>query len=43
MGGMYLLLDVFKVKKILSKVVVNIIVIIANYVFSKLFVFKKEK
>lgn len=43
MGGMYLLLDVFKVKKILSKVVVNIIVIIANYIFSKLFVFKKEK
>ncbi len=43
MGGMYLLLDVFKVKKLLSKIVVNVIVIVANYVFSKLFVFKKEK
>ena len=42
MGGMYLLLDVFKVKKLLSKIVVNVIVIVANYVFSKLFVFKKE-
>ena len=43
MGGMYLLLDVFKVKKLLSKIVVNVIVIVANYVFSKLFVFRKEK
>ena len=43
MGGMYLLLDVFKVKKLLSKIVVNVIVIAANYVFSKLFVFRKEK
>ena len=43
MGGMYLLLDVLRVQKLLSKIIVNVIVIVANYVFSKLFVFKKEK
>ena len=42
MGGMYVLLDVFKLKKMLSKIVVNVIVIVANYIFSKLFVFKKK-
>lgn len=40
MGGLFVLLDVFKLKKIIAKVVVNIIVIIVNYIFSKLFVFK---
>ena len=42
MGGMYVLLDVFKLNKMLSKIVVNVIVIVANYIFSKLFVFKKK-
>lgn len=42
MAGMYVLLDIFKVKKMISKIIVNVIVIIANYVFSKLFVFKRK-
>ena len=39
MGSMYLLLKVSG--EVLAKIVSNIIVIIANYVFSKLFIFKK--
>ena len=42
MGGLFILLDIFKLKKIIAKVVVNVIVIVVNYVFSKLFVFKKK-
>ena len=42
MGGLFVLLDIFKLKKIIAKVVVNVIVIIVNYVFSKLFVFKNK-
>lgn len=42
MGGLFVLLNLFKFKKVVSKIVVNIIVIIVNYVFSKLFVFKKK-
>lgn len=42
MGGLFVLLNLFKFKKVVAKIVVNIIVIIVNYVFSKLFVFKKK-
>lgn len=42
MGIMYLLIDVFKWNDLLSKVLANIFVIIINYVFSKLFIFKKR-
>ena len=42
MGGLFVLLDIFKLKKIIAKVVVNVIVIVVNYVFSKLFVFKNK-
>lgn len=38
----FLLVDVFKVNKLIAKVVGNVIVIIINYIFSKLFIFKKE-
>lgn len=38
----FLLVDVFKINKMIAKVVGNIIVIIINYAFSKLFIFKKE-
>ena len=39
----FLLVDVFKINKLIAKVVGNVIVIIINYVFSKLFIFKKEE
>ncbi len=41
MGSLYLLLDVLNSGEVLAKIVSNILVIILNYVFSKLFVFKK--
>lgn len=40
MGVMYLLLDILSVNEVVSKIVSNIVVIILNYLFSKLFVFK---
>jgi putative flippase GtrA len=39
-GLMYLFIDVLTIGDLISKVVVQIIVIILNYVFSKLIVFK---
>ena len=39
---MFLLVDLISIEKMISKVFVSIIVIILNYVFSKLFVFKKK-
>lgn len=39
---MYLLVEVLHLNDLVMKLLVNILVIIANYVFSKLFVFKKE-
>ena len=41
MGAMYLLLQVLSVNELISKVVSNVLVIILNYIFSKLFIFKK--
>lgn len=41
MGIMYLFIDVLNINDILSKVISNIFVIIINYVFSKIFIFKK--
>jgi len=41
MGIMYLFIDVFKWNDIVSKIIANIFVIIINYVFSKVFIFKK--
>ena len=43
MGIIYLMIDVMKIHEIISKVVANIVVIILNYIFSKMFIFKKEK
>lgn len=37
---MYLFIDVFVIGDVISKIVVQIIVIVLNYVFSKLIVFK---
>lgn len=42
MGFMYLLVDMIKMDDIVAKIIVQIIVIVMNYVFSKLFIFKKK-
>lgn len=39
----FLMVDIFKINKMISKIVGNVIVIIANYIFSKLFIFKKKE
>lgn len=40
-GGMWLLVDALTVAPKLAKILVNVLVIVLNYVFSKLFVFRK--
>ena len=42
MGGLFICLDFLHLSKMFSKVIINIIVIIANYIFSKLFIFRKK-
>lgn len=39
---MYLFVDIFTINDIISKIIVQIVVIILNYVFSKLFIFQKK-
>lgn len=41
MGSMFLLINILKINDLLSKIFANILVIILNYIFSKLFIFKK--
>lgn len=41
MGAMYLLLEIIESGEVFSKIMANVIVIILNYIFSKLFVFNK--
>jgi len=41
MGIIYLMIDLMNLNELFSKVVSNIVVIIANYFFSKVFIFKK--
>ena len=43
MAGMYLLVSILLTNKMFAKVVMNVVVIILNYIFSKLFVFQKKK
>lgn len=43
MGGMMVCLNFFHMGKMGAKVLMNIIVIIANYIFSKLFIFKNKE
>jgi len=38
---MYLFVSLFKIDDLISKIIVNVVVIILNYVFSKLIIFKK--
>ena len=40
---MYVTVDIFDLNDMIMKVISNIIVIIVNYVFSKLIIFKKKK
>ena len=42
-GLLHLMIDFMKINELISKIVSNIVVIIVNYIFSKLFIFKKEK
>lgn len=42
MAIMYLLVSIFKIDKMISKICVQIIIVIVNYIFSKFFVFKKN-
>ena len=41
MGLMFLLIEIININDMISKIITNIFVIIINYLFSKLFVFKK--
>lgn len=43
MLGMYVCLSALHLGKMISKVLMNVIVIVANYVFSKLFIFKSKE
>jgi len=40
---MYLFVEIFSVDDMISKLIVQVIVIVLNYLFSKLFVFKNKK
>lgn len=39
---MYILVDLFSINDIISKILVQVIVVVLNYIFSKLFIFKKK-
>ena len=39
---MYIFVDIFKWDDLIVKILSNVVVIILNYIFSKLFIFKKE-
>ena len=43
MGCMHILIEILKVGELISKILANILVIILNYIFSKLFIFKSKK
>lgn len=39
----YLFINIIKMNDMIAKIILNVLVIILNYIFSKLFIFKKEK
>lgn len=43
MTGMYLCISVLCMNKMISKVLINFIVVVLNYVFSKLFIFQRSE
>ncbi len=42
MGFMYIFVDLLYLNDVIMKLVSNILIVIANYIFSKLFIFKKK-
>lgn len=42
-GSFYLFVTILKVNDILAKVVVSVLVVILNYIFSKIFIFKNKE
>ncbi len=42
-GTFALMVKVFHINDIIAKIVTQVMVIVVNYVFSKLFIFKKKK
>ena len=43
LGAMYLLVDLLSFEAWICKIIVNFVIIILNYLFSKLFIFKKTE
>ena len=43
MAIMYVVVDLLKVNSIYSKIISGVVVVILNYIFSKLFIFRKNK
>ena len=43
MGFMYLFVDMIHLNDIIMKLVSNVLIVIANYIFSKLFIFRKKE
>lgn len=43
MAGMWMLVDVVHLPGMVSKIAMNVVVIVFNYIFSKVFVFKKKE
>lgn len=43
MTAMYVMVDMICINDLLAKIIANVIVVILNYVFSKLFIFKKDE
>lgn len=42
MAGMYICISMMNMNRMISKVLMNVVVIVANYIFSKIFIFKKK-
>lgn len=43
MAGMWILVDILHLNGMVSKIAMNVVVIVLNYIFSKLFVFKDKE
>ena len=43
MGLMYLFVSAMGMREMIAKFIVQIVIVIINYVFSKLFIFRKQK
>jgi putative flippase GtrA len=39
---MYLMIDIMEIDDLISKIVVNVVVVVLNYIFSKLIIFRKN-